>query len=37
MDDQAEAGELLGGGKVLNAEQGQSGDNWNYEDQNMTS
>ena len=41
MDDQVEAGELLGGGKVLNAEQGRSGDNCdeerNYEDQHMTS
>ena len=40
MDDQVEAGKLLGGGKVLNAEQGQSGDNCdeerNYEDQHMT-
>ena len=41
MYDQVEAGELLGGGKVLNAEQGQSDDNCdeerNYEDHHMTS
>ena len=40
MDDQVEAGELLGGGEVLNAERGQSGDDCdeerNYEDQHMT-
>ena len=40
MDDQVEAGELLGGGKVLDAEQGRSDGNCeerNYEDQHMTS
>ena len=40
MDDQVEAGKLLGGGEVLNAEQGQRGDNCdeerNYDAQHMT-